>query len=175
MAKSFPQRKSPRLQDYDYSQSGAYFVTICTNRRQHFFGAIEASIMQSSRLGQIAEDELQHLPQRWPQIEMDLFVIMPNHVHAIIVMQDVGAVETAFLPSVSPSSSNPILGHVVGSYKAGVTRIARQQQLATANEVIWQTRFHNHVIRNEAGLNHIRNYVLHNPELWEQDKFYGNE
>ena len=116
MTKSFPQRKSPRLQDYDYSQSGAYFVTVYTNRRRHLFGAIEVNIIHFNRLGQIAEDELQLLPKRWPQIDLDLFVVMPNHVHAIIVIHDVETVGTAFLPSVDLPSTNPILGHIVGNY-----------------------------------------------------------
>jgi len=175
MTKSFPQRKSPRLRDYNYSQSGAYFVTICTNQRRHLFGAVDAGVMHCGRLGQIAEYELQLIPQRWRHIDLDLFVIMPNHIHAIIIISDRENVGTAFLPSAETPSKQPILGHVIGNYKAGVTRLAHQQQLIKASELIWQMRFHDHIIRNEAGLNHIRDYVLHNPELWQQDKFYSGE
>lgn len=128
--------------------------------------------MHCSRLGEIAEQELKLISQRWPHIELDLFTIMPNHVHAIIVIFDVESVETAFLPSAISPSKQPILGHVIGSYKAGVTRVARQQRLIKDNQLIWQERF---IIRNEEGLNHIRNYVLHNPKIWESDIFYGDE
>ena len=172
--KPFPQRKSPRLRDYDYSQSGAYFVTICTNQRRHLFGEVDAGNMRCSRLGQIAADELQVILQRWPHIELDLFVVMPNHVHAILIIYDTETVGTAFLPSAALSSKQPILGHVMGSYKAGVTRVARQQALIEADDLIWQERFHDHIIRDEDGLNHIRNYVLYNPESWERDTFYGD-
>jgi putative transposase len=173
--KPLPQRKSPRLRDYNYSQSGAYFVTICIHQRLHLFGDIDNSIMHRSGLGEIAEQELRLLPHRWPQIEIDLFIIMPNHVHVIIVNFDAETVGTAFLPSANSSSKRPTLGHIIGSYKAGVTRIARQQRLIEVNQFIWQERFHDHIIRDEDGLNHIRNYVLHNPESWEQDTFYRNE
>ncbi len=170
--KSLPQRKSPRLKDYDYSQAGAYFVTICTHQRQQLFGSIDAGIMHCSSLGEIAEYELQQIPQRWPNIDLDLFTIMPNHIHAIIIISDTATVGTAFLPSAHSSSKQPLLGQVIGNYKAGVTRIARQQRLIEPDDLIWQERFHDHIIRNEEALNYIRNYVLHNPESWERDRFY---
>ena len=76
------------------------------------------------------------------------------------------------LPSAVSPSKQPILGHVMGNYKAGVTRVARQQKVIEAHELIWQERFHDHIIRSEESLNPIREYVLNNPALWREDTFY---
>ncbi len=82
------QRKSPRLQGYDYSQAGAYFVTICTHRRQHLFGEVRAGEMMLNASGEIAHDELQKITHYWDFADVDLFVVMPNHIHAIIIIDD---------------------------------------------------------------------------------------
>lgn len=84
--KSLPQRKSPRLQGYDYSQPGAYFVTICTHQRLHCFGEVIEGSMNLNRLGEIASELWFALPQHHPGIELDAFVVMPNHIHGIIVL-----------------------------------------------------------------------------------------
>lgn len=173
---AFPQRKSPRLQGYDYRQEGAYFVTLCTKGRAHLFGEIVQGDMQLSSLGIITHQELQHIPYRWQTVDLDLFVVMPNHVHAIIVL-----VGTAFLPSAhnGPQKSDtkngvPTLGHVVGSYKAGVTRMARQHGVLDDTSSIWQGRYHDHIVCDERSLDYIRRYIVANPARWQDDVFYGN-
>ena len=166
-----PQRKSPRLQGYDYAQSGAYFVTICTRGRAHFFGEIIDGAMALSDIGAIAQDELSRISTHWPHyVELDVSVVMPNHIHAILLF-----VGTARLPSAGEDKHKrtdaqkgvPTLGRVIGSYKAGVTR--RIHPVLP----IWQSRDHDHVIRSEPDRDRIRHYVLNNPARWQADTFYS--
>jgi len=96
---SLPRRKSPRLKEYDYRQAGAYFVTICTVKRLELFGTINDGVMALSPLGQIASEELLSLPARWQSIDLDACVVMPNHVHAIIVIDSKPMPRTARMPS----------------------------------------------------------------------------
>lgn len=106
-----PQRKSPRLQAYDYAQSGAYFVTICTHQRQCWFGYIANEEMRYSGLGEIAALRWLALPEHFPTVELDLWVVMPNHVHGIVVLHEDGSAR---------------LTDVIGNYKAAVTRAWRR-------------------------------------------------
>ena len=101
--KHFPQRKSPRLRGYDYSQEGAYFVTICTHNRAYLFGDVVNGEMALSNVGEIAQQEIRKIPEYWPGlVDIDMVVVMPNHVHMIVVL-----VGTAFLPSENtPSASH---------------------------------------------------------------------
>ena len=171
MDKSLPQRKNPRLDGYDYSQDGMYFVTICTHKRNHLFGQIKNDVMKLNKKGVIARQEIESINSRWNSIYVDMFVVMPNHVHIIIMINFVG---TAFLQSgiaqiPDGQASVPTLGTIIGNYKAGVTRLVH------ANEPeckVWQKQYHDHIIRNEKSLNYIRRYVHHNPVLWEKDVFY---
>lgn len=154
--KSLPQRKSPRLKDYDYSSSGGYFVTISTQQKQHFFGEITDGTMHLSDVGKIAHDHWAKTPAFYPSVQLSDYVVMPNHVHMILFLR-------------SPANDKPKLGTVIGTYKAAVTRIARRQLDFTS--VIWQTLYHDHIIRNEADLNRIREYVQNNPARWSEDTF----
>jgi REP element-mobilizing transposase RayT len=164
---SRPQRKSPRLPGYDYSSNGAYFVTICTHQRTHLFGEVTEQDMILSAAGEVAEQELGQIPAYWNGlVEIDCFVVMPNHVHAVIVMFGAN--------SNNPDTQKgvPTLGRVVNGYKGGATRRIRQL-LNQPEAVIWQGRYHDHIIRNETGLNKIRHYVANNPAKWHEDRFYG--
>jgi putative transposase len=165
---SFRQRKSPRLKNYDYSQSGAYFVTICTEGRQHLFGEVENSAMQISQTGQLCIEHWDDLPKHFPSIELDGFVVMPNHVHGILLLTE-HPVGTTSMQSARPTK-RPKLGTVIATYKAAVTRHVHRLNLLEGQ--IWQDRYNDHIIRNERSLNYVRNYVATNPERWEQDTFY---
>ncbi|MEL6269261.1 MAG: transposase [Chloroflexota bacterium] len=154
---TLPQRKSPRLQGYDYSQAGAYFITICTHNRVHLFGTIADAEMVTTSAGNIATERWFALPQHHASIELDGFVVMPNHVHGILVFPDDGALN---------------LSTVMQSYKSSVTRHIRKA-LLQPDLKIWQMRFHDHIIRNERDLNNIRHYVQTNPAGWEEDTFYS--
>lgn len=173
---TFPKRQSPRLQGYDYTQNGAYFVTICTAGRAHLFGRVVSGEMMLSRIGQIAQQEMGKIPEYWQGlVDIDLYVVMPNHVHLIVVL-----VGTAFLPSDPPfppfkpadaQKRVPTLGNVIGNYKAGVTRLARQMGYNT-DDPVWQGRYHDHIIRSDAALYKIREYIFDNPARWQDDCFY---
>jgi len=173
------QRKSPRLQGYDYSQSGVYFVTICTYARQHLFGEVCDGEMILNSSGEIASEELQNIPLRWTEVDIDLFVAMPNHIHIIIILSPDEIVGTAFLPSADNQNGQtgdaqkgvPTLGQIIGNYKAGVTR--RLRQIADLSDIrVWQERYHDHIIRSENTLHRIQEYVLHNPKFWTEDIFF---
>lgn len=173
-------RKSPRLPDYDYSQAGVYFVTICTAQREHLFGEIRDSEVIHSPMGKIAVQCWQDIPQHFPTIEIDLFVVMPNHVHGLVVINEnsVPSVGTRYISSSSPKlRANGVkpqsLGAIVGSYKAAVTRQIRHILTETSSH-IWQGRYHDHIIRNEQGLNQLREYILNNPARWSEDVFYSS-
>jgi REP element-mobilizing transposase RayT len=181
---SLPQRKSPRLQGYDYRQAGAYFVTICCVKRLELFGTICDGMMKLSPLGQIANDELLQVPVRWHSIELDAWVVMPNHIHVIVVIEPpvpdakngvptMHTAGTTFMPSAANLPTTPILGTVVGAYKSGVTRLARSANLIDDRQPIWQARYHDHIIRDETSLNYIRAYVEENPARWSDDTFYS--
>lgn len=153
------QRKSPRLQSYDYSQSGAYFVTICTHQREMLFGTINDQQMHPNHYGIIASECWSAIPEHYPAVDLDAFVIMPNHVHGILVLTG------------DNQGFKTVLGRVINGYKGAVT--ARIRQHANSKIPVWQGRYHDHIIRNEKSLNHIRQYVLSNPQLWEKDTFYS--
>ena len=157
---ALPQRKSPRLQTYDYSQAGAYFVTICTYRRLPLFGHIPQQGMVLNEAGQIAAACWVAIPDHYPNVELDAFVVMPNHMHGIVC---IGGEAAHF---------QTILGRVINAYKGAVTARIRTQQSADAT--VWQGRYHDHVIRDENDLNRIRAYIENNPVGWAEDTFFAD-
>ena len=186
--KPFLQRKSPRLRGYDYSQEGAYFVTICTAGRTHLFGKIVDGVTVLNTLGQIAESGWAEIPTHFPQVELDLYVIMPNHVHGIVfivdapgdtkMMRTVGTRHASSLRQPLPKQWRPngvksgSLGAIVGSYKSATTK--RIKRLGDTSEtLVWQGRYYDHIIRNEQSLNKIREYILYNPARWPEDTLYS--
>jgi putative transposase len=169
--KPFPQRKSPRLKDYDYSQSGAYFITICTHQRQHLFGTVADEKTHLSSLGELALWHWDDLINHFPHIVLDAFVVMPNHIHGIIFVLDTPPTDGIdAVPTVQKPSKRPTLGTLVGTYKAAVSRNVRQKLQLTAP--IWQGRYHDHIIRSEERLNFIRQYVELNPAKWAEDRYF---
>ncbi len=171
MTSSKPIRRNPRLQGYDYSQEGAYFITICSHRRQHLFGHIEHDHLHLSQLGSKASEDWQAIPHHYPTIELDAFVVMPNHIHGIIFLVGAEFIQPAAIQPATTPPKAVYLSQVIAGYKAGVTR--RMNRLNQLKSTIWQRSFHDHIIRNEFELNRIREYVANNPSLWEQDMFYG--
>jgi REP element-mobilizing transposase RayT len=164
-----PARRSPRLKDYDYGQNGAYFVTICTHNRENLFGEIVQDQMQLNSYGEIVWAGWRDLANHYISIELDAFVVMPNHVHAIVML--IGPVDIA-REGLSPSPTA----------KHGVTEIVRalksfsarriHEQGGTNAGLIWQRSFHDHIRRSEPELNKLREYVLYNPAKWAEDTFY---
>ncbi|MCX6634266.1 MAG: transposase [Acidobacteria bacterium] len=174
-------RRSIRLKGYDYTQPGAYFVTICTYQRECLLGRIESGQVVLSDTGETARSVWDGLPSRFPSVGLDEYVIMPNHVHGIIL---VGAQFIAPDPKGGLTDHLPPLGEVVRAYKATVTRLIRRKDDDTTNPGAmgkgvmnhaptgfgWQRGFYEHVIRNEAELMAIREYVLGNPARWNEDE-----
>lgn len=182
-------RRSIRLQCYDYSQARALFVTICTNNRENLFGHIVDGAMQLNNAGQTVERCWIDIPAHFPHVELDEFVVMPNHVHGIIVLTDavttVGAkdlwtkdrakdiwAKNIWAKNISPLQGRPTgtsgtIGSIVRGFKVGVTKWYRQQN--TIHEV-WQRNYWEHIIRNETERDRFREYIRNNPARWELDK-----
>lgn len=182
-----PYRRSIRLHDYDYTQEGAYFVTMCVHDHVCLLGNIVNDTVQIKGPGLIVAQTWNSLPSRFPSIELDAFVIMPNHVHGIIVLTDnrscpilpesVG-VEQA-LPASTQTPDNikktgdasiaPTLGRIVQAFKS-ISAIACNRTLDRAGSPFWQRNYYEHVIRDEADLNRIREYITNNPAHWAEDR-----
>ena len=171
--KPFPNRTVARLREYDYSLSAIYAVTICAFERRCVFGDIRNGAMTQNECGQIAADEWQGLVAHYPGIVIDEFVIMPNHVHGIIVVTDNPA-STADMASHVPtrvfgSPQARTLSSIVGNYKSGVTRCIREM-LRDRHFLVWQPRFYDHIIRDEHDLGFHREFIRNNPMQWQFDK-----
>ena len=167
--------ESARLKGWDYRNPGHYFVTICTRGRVPYFGKVEGDDVRLSPIGEIAAQCWAENPQHHAGIELDEWVIMPNHAHGIIVVVEtlhsvetlqcnVSTVAKNQMAAISPKTGS--LSVAVRSFKSAVTKLAHK----AGHEFGWQERFWDHIIRNEAELNRIRNYIRANPSNWENDK-----
>jgi putative transposase len=223
--------QSARLPSWDYSSNAVYFITICTNNREYFFGEIIDGKMQLSEPGKIANRFWLEIPDHFPFVILDEFVVMPNHIHGIIVINkpvdnnnvdNVGSnvagngtenvagnvtnVETGHAlslrrqqqrrqeqqssqPNQSPQSGEPnnpdqikpqrhprfrnqgknTISAMIGSFKSAVTKCCNENKLSFS----WQSRFHDHIIRDNDEFIRIRNYIINNPVNWKEDKFYN--
>ena len=183
-------RKSIRLQGYDYSQNGLYFITICTHNRECLFGEIIDKKMILNDAGKIADECWLKIPEHFPNAVLHEHVVMPNHVHGIIELANVAAAPRPdvgvqnfepvpspnFEPLPSPSPQNQFqhiiprsIGSIVRGYKIGVTKFFRNN---TDIYDVWQGNYHEHIIRSEQSYWRISEYIINNPDVWENDKFY---
>ena len=151
-----PNRKRLRLVGYDYSSPNYYFITICTDQKRCIFGKPTCL----NDWGKLAESELLDIPNHFPGVMIDKYVIMPNHIHAIVVIKDVGE---------ERSRPFPTLSTIMGLYKSGVSRKIRA---LSPGAVIWQKSFYDHVIRNEKEYLDDWSYIDQNPGKWEEDTLY---
>jgi putative transposase len=157
------QRRSIRLKNYDYSQSGAYFVTICTLNRSSQFGPVVDGAVRLNDAGRVVQAIWDDLPKHCPGLELDAFVLMPNHVHGIVVIASEPLLE------VNSSSARSTLSKVVGRFK--MTSAKEINFLRnTPGLPVWQRSYYEHVIRDEASLNRIREYIANNPFHWDEDQ-----
>jgi REP element-mobilizing transposase RayT len=153
-----PQRRSIRLRGYDYAENGAYFVTLCAHRRNSIFGQIADGAMCLNDAGMIARDQWQSIAGMRPGVTADIFVIMPNHMHGVLMF--VGA-----------RCARPCLGDIVRGYKSAVT--GRLRVLFNAPDlIVWQRNYHEHIIRDEASFQTIAEYIQTNPQRWADDTYY---
>lgn len=215
--------QSARAQWWDYGWNGAYFITICTKNREHYFGEIRNGSMRLSRLGVIADILWYEIPNHSPHVKLGEFVVMPNHIHGILILDKPRDIETGggdptggggstivesghalTLPVVPADPSEPTettepkptapippitdkqnpktigqkrfqnigkntISSIIGSYKSAVTKHANRLGLPNG----WQTKFHDHIIRNKTAFRNISNYIIDNPKNWKEDRFNG--
>jgi putative transposase len=169
-------RRSIRLQHYDYAQAGAYFVTICTQHRACVLGEVVDGQMQLSALGQIVADGWLWLAQQYAHVQLDEWVVMPNHVHGIILLTDEARVDgdkggSRTAPTNPHNVPRKPLGQLVGAFKTVTTKRVNALR-ETPAAVFWQRDFHEHVIRNEADLARLQTYVANNPLQWMLDSLH---
>ena len=173
-AKNFsPQRKnrrSIRLKGYDYSQAGAYFVTICAQNRQCLFGDIADGKMVLNKYGKIVADEWKKTAEIRREIELDEWIVMPNHFHAIVVMTDpVGAIHELPLQMSQKQRRKMTLPKLIGRFKMlSSKRINKLRN--TPGTKLWQRNYYEHIICNDDELHCTREYIINNPLKWESDK-----
>ena len=172
--------KSSRLKSWDYRQNGAYFITICTKDKFQYFGKITENEMQLSHIGILADVLWYEIKSHFSNIEMGDFVVMPNHVHGILLLNKVDndlntkSISEKFLKNhqqidmafISPKKGS--ISTIVRSYKAAVSKHAHRLGF----DFSWQSRFYDHIIRNQESYNQIADYIKTNPQKWEEDKFY---
>ncbi len=215
--------ESTRLKDWDYSRNGYYFVTICTQDKKCLFGDVIDEKVQLSAIGEMVADEWQKTPQIRKNVSLDTWIIMPNHLHGIVVInndvetprwgvsqisttqndrtsndyvqtplqgkketsqRDVSTIGTAQNSKTSNDCGKTLegnasicrdgqgkiksgsLGAIIGQFKAQ----CKKRTIAAGHDFSWQTRFYDHIIRNEKSLNKIREYIINNPLKWELDK-----
>jgi len=167
-------RRSVRLKGYDYSGTGAYFVTVCTNRKKCILGEVIDEKIVPTTIGGIAKNCWEEIPKHFLNVELDEFVVMPNHVHGIIQIINVGATHASPLQK-HHSNSNPrgpgprTIGSIVGSFKSATTRCANGIGLGNRFS-IWQRNYYEHIIRDEDELNQVKEYIIQNPLKWQFDR-----
>ena len=166
--------KSARAVWHNYN-AGNYFVTVCTNNREHSFGEIDNGIMKLSEIGKYLFENLLNINSHYPYTEIPLFVVMPNHIHAIVLIDDMHRRDVARNVSTNDESKNEkmveiakhqsLLCVTIRGIKSAVTKFANDNNIDFA----WQLRFHDHVIRDQNEMNSIANYIENNPTKWKSD------
>lgn len=185
---------SARLQSWDYGWNGSYFITICTQNRLHYFGEITNGKMQLSEIGKITEKYWHEIPQHFSFVKLGAFVVMPNHIHGIIIIDkndnrngDVTVGNNAIVETpklgvstiTTPVPTEPKTGGKNQKWKSGTLGaiINQYKRICTINSrkiepyFAWQPRFYDHIIRNEKSYKNISEYIFNNPTNWGNDKF----
>jgi putative transposase len=160
-------RHSIRLRDYDYTQPGAYFITVCAHERACLFGDIADGEMRLNEYGRVATECWNDLPKHYSHIELDAFVVMPNHVHGIIVLTDV--VVGAGLRPAPTTPKHHGLPEIVRAFKSFSARRINEGR-NTSGIPVWQRNYYEHVVRGESELNTIRHYIVNNSLRWADDE-----
>lgn len=171
---------SARLENWDYAWDGMYFITICTKGMQHFFGEIKNGKMNLTNVGVLADVFWYEIKNHAKNITLDAFVVMPNHIHGILIIENNSqTVETSH--TVSEKSNQELtpaqkrkgntgknsISSILGGYKSAVTKHANRLGF----EFEWQKRFHDRIIRNQDEYTKISNYIYNNISNWDDDKF----
>jgi len=190
-------RRSIRLKGYDYSQAGLYFITICCQNRACLFGKVTNSEMQLNDAGKMVENEWLKLPERFKNIQLHEYVVMPNHFHAILEIvgatlvvapddnpiltemglpQEIGRLPQEIGRPQGHAHTGKTVGAIVGAFQSIVTveyiRGVKNLNWQPFNGKLWHRNYYEHIIRNEKSYHNISNYILNNPKNWRGDKFY---
>jgi REP element-mobilizing transposase RayT len=167
-------RRSIRLREFDYSTSGGYFVTTCVQNRECLFGEVLGDVMVLNEAGELVETIWNGLTERFLCIELDAFVVMPNHAHFIInivspdVRDGANRGNRAGQESRAGQAHAPTLGQVVGAFKS-ISAVQVNRLLSRTGQPLWQRNYYERVIRNEGELRGLRDYIIHNPLNWADD------
>lgn len=187
MAKKYQNKyriESTRLQNWDYGWNAAYFVTICTANMAWYFGDVVDDEMDFSEMGKMADECWLEIPEHFPFVKLDVHQVMPNHVHGIIIIDKpdgryaINRVSTVTGFVNEPNgiggfagNKNPMLNdnlsRILRWYKGRVTFELRKNH----PDFTWQSRFHDHIIRDNASFKRIQQYIINNPKNWNSDKF----
>jgi putative transposase len=169
-----------RLKNWDYGSAGIYFVTICTQNKEHYFGTIENGEMRLSAIGQIVKSNWMEILEQFSIVQLDEFVVMPNHIHGILIVEKsmnlTNSIHANKLESID--NSGGITGNKNPMFYNNISRIIRWYKGKCTFEIRkidplfkWQALFHDHIVRNEYSLKTIRKYIQENPSKWETDEF----
>ena len=162
-------RRSTRLPGYDYAQPGAYFVTLCVQQRECLLGEIESAGMACNEAGAMIEMWWRELPRKFPACSGDAFVVMPNHMHGIIVIDELAGADARHKDAHTSAS----LPRIVQWFKTMTTnayiRGVDERGWMPFARRLWQRNYYEHIVRDEIDLNRIREYILNNPLNWEDD------
>lgn len=157
--KAIHNRQSIRLQGYDYSQEGHYFITICTYRHLPLFGEIIKEEIKKNQIGDIVNRQWLQISERFKGVHLDVFVVMPNHIHGII--------------SILESYPGQTIGKIIGAYKSLAAneyiKLCKMNNLPV--EKLWQRNYYEHVIRDEQDFSRIVDYIQNNPQNWNIDQY----
>ncbi|MDP2919272.1 MAG: transposase [Dehalococcoidia bacterium] len=166
-----PQRRSIRLRNFDYTQAGAYFITICAYLRQNIFGSISYENMITSPVGNIIDECWREIPAHFPHAELAVFVVMPNHPHGIIIITHPAGTQHAVSASHSESFGKPVassLPTVIRSFKSATTKHLHASEYGAIHP-IWQKGYYEHVIRTDNEFANVSEYIDTNPAQWAMD------
>ena len=185
-------RRSIRLKGYDYSQLGFYFITICVQNREHLFGHIENGKMVLNDAGRMGENEWLNIPQRFKNVVLHEYIVMPNHFHCIVEMVETkpvgatlvvdpnknghpqGDAPTGSAPQGdAPTENSPTVGDIVGAFKSITTvnyiSSVKDNDWKPFHNKLWQRNYYEHIIRNEQAYQNISQYIISNPKNWDND------
>ena len=165
-------RRSIRLRNYDYATPGMYFLTLCTQHREPWLGKIIDGKFDPTEDGEIAIAAWQSLPQRFPNIRLDAFVAMPNHVHGILeIVNELPGTGREMVVRAGRGDPAPTMGvgNVVAYFKYQTTKMINQKS-GQAGRRIWQRNYWERVVRHDQELTNFRNYIVTNPQRWDCDR-----
>jgi len=164
-------RRSIRLKGYDYTRAGAYFITVVTRDRVCLFGEVVDGEMRLNPFGEIVAESWRWLATQYDYVELDAWVVMPNHLHGIIVITDGrGGLQTApTAMQTAPAMKRKPIGRLIGAFKTVSTKRINEHR-GTPNAPVWQRNYYERIIRGEESLNRIRQYIADNPLRWHLDR-----